>query len=188
MRSSRAVAKATQAAGYTPERFLQEAEGKITVSFTKDPPDPRALELINKTNQFNLNGKRHTDSSWRRYLSDPETFLMVALYEDRFGPLGNIAVVAGQSHGGILNIHQWVISCRAFSRRIKHGCLLWLFQKFDAQEAVFDFAITPSNGPTQEFFAQLLGKAAQSIFSLARQQFVENSPAVYLDIQDSSGE
>ena len=188
IRSSRAVAKATQAAGYTPERFLQEAEGKITISFSKDPPDPRALELINKTNQFNLNGKRHTDSSWRQYLSDPETFLMVASYEDRFGPLGKIAVVAGQSHGGTLNIHQWVMSCRAFSRRIEHGCLLRLFQKFDAQEAVFDFANTPRNGPAQEFFAQLLRKAPQIIFSLSRQQFVENSPAIYLHIQDGSGE
>jgi FkbH-like protein len=188
IRSSRTFGKATQAAGYTPERFLQEAEGKITISSTKDPPDPRALELINKTNQFNLNGKRHTDSSWRQYLNNPETFLMVASYEDRFGPLGKIAVIAGQSHGGTLNIQQWVMSCRAFSRRIEHGCLLWLFQKFDAQEAVFDFAHTPRNGPTQEFFAQLLGKAPQTIFSLSRQQFVKNSPVVYLHIQESSGE
>ncbi len=188
IRSSRAVARATRAAGYTPERFLQEAKGKITISFAKDPLDPRALELINKTNQFNLNGKRHTDSSWRQYLSDPETFLMVASYEDRFGPLGKIAVVTGQSHEGALNIHQWVMSCRAFSRRIEHGCLLWLFQKFDAQEATFDFANTPRNGPTKEFLAQLLGWAPQTKFSLSRQQFVENKPAIYVHIQDSPGE
>jgi FkbH-like protein len=188
IRSSRTIARANPAAGYTPERFLQEAEGKITISLTKDPPDPRALELINKTNQFNLNGKRHSDFSWRQYLSDPETFLMVASYEDRFGPLGKIAVVAGQSHGSTLNIQQWVMSCRAFSRRIEHGCLFWLFQKFGAQEAVFDFVDTPRNGPTREFFAQLLGKAPRTNFSLSRQQFVENSPAVYLHIQDSPGE
>jgi FkbH-like protein len=188
IRSSRAVAQVTQSAGYTPERFLREAEGKITISFTKVPPDPRVLELINKTNQFNLNGKRHTDSSWRQYLNDPDTFLMVASYEDRFGPLGKIAVVAGQSQAGTLNIHQWVMSCRAFSRRIEHGCLLSLFQKFDAQEAIFDFATTPRNGPTQEFFAQLLGKAPQAIFSLSRQQFVKNSPVIFLHIQESSGE
>ena len=48
IRSSHAVAGASQAAGYTPERFLQEARGKITISFAKDPLDPRALELINK--------------------------------------------------------------------------------------------------------------------------------------------
>ena len=33
----------------------------FTVSFNKSPADPRALELINKTNQFNLNGRRHTE-------------------------------------------------------------------------------------------------------------------------------
>ena len=124
IRSSHAVAGASQAAGYTPERFLQEARGKITISFAKDPLDPRALELINKTNQFNLNGKRHTEASWRQSLSDPESFLMLVSYEDRFGPLGKIAVVTGKLRGDILDIHEWVMSCRAFSRRIEYGCLL----------------------------------------------------------------
>lgn len=188
IRSSPAVARATWATGYTPERFLEEAQGKITLSFKKDPPDPRALELINKTNQFNLNGKRHTDSSWRQYLNDPKTFLMVASYEDRFGPLGKIAVVAGQSEGSTLTIDHWVMSCRAFSRRIEHGCLHWLFQEFDAQDAFFDFVSTPRNGPTQEFFAQLLGTTPHNAFSLSKQIFLKNSPAVYVQIQDISGE
>jgi FkbH-like protein len=188
IRSSRVVAGAAKAAGYTPERFLQEAEGRIAASFAKDPLDPRALELVNKTNQFNLNGKRHTESSWIRYLSDPEIFLMVASYEDRFGPLGKIAVVTGRARGNTLDIHHWVMSCRAFSRRIEHGCLLWLLQKFDAEEMVFDFAKTPRNGPSQEFFTQLLGKAPQTKFSLSRQQFIENKPLIYLNIEDDSGE
>jgi FkbH-like protein len=43
------------AASTPPDDFLAAAEAEITLNATKDPPDPRALELINKTNQFNLN-------------------------------------------------------------------------------------------------------------------------------------
>ena len=71
-------AAAAPAGGSGPERFLEQAEGKLTLNFDKNCGDSRALELINKTNQFNLNGKRHTEASWKRYLSDPQVFLAVA--------------------------------------------------------------------------------------------------------------
>jgi len=64
---------ASQLEAVSPESFLQQAGGRLSLSFSKNP-DPRALELVNKTNQFNLNGKRHTESSWNAYLSDPEVF------------------------------------------------------------------------------------------------------------------
>ena len=132
LRASAAIAEASKGEGYTPERFLQEAGGKLSISFIKEPLDARALELINKTNQFNLNGKRHTEASWHQYLSDPDVFLMLASYEDKFGPLGKIAVMAGRAENGELAIDHWVMSCRAFSRRIEHGCLQRVFEKFGA--------------------------------------------------------
>ena len=113
---------------------------------------------------------------------------MLVSYEDRFGPLGKIAVVTGKLRGDILDIHEWVMSCRAFSRRIEYGCLLWLFQKFGAQLAFFEFARTPRNGPTLEFFQLLLGKAPQAKFSLSRQQFINNKLTVYFQIQETSSE
>ena len=117
----------------------------------KDPPDPRALELINKTNQFNLNGKRHTEASWQQYLSDPSVFIAVASYEDKYGPLGKIAVLAGRIEGNDLMIDHWVMSCRAFSRRIEHGCLIGVLQKFAVDQVTFGFLETPRNRPIRDF-------------------------------------
>jgi FkbH-like protein len=171
-----------------PDRFLKEAEGKLALSFSKNSADSRPLELINKTNQFNLNGKRHTEASWKRYLSDPQVFVMVASYEDKFGPLGKIAVLAGRRSDGILRLDHWVMSCRAFSRRIEHGCLLRLFEKFDAREADLDFVPTPRNGPLQEFFTGLLGAAPGPGCSIQRDQLLENCPPVYFEIQEVADE
>jgi len=186
IRSAHAAADSVPGAGFSPERFLEQAEGKLTLNFDKS--DPRALELINKTNQFNLNGKRHTEASWKRYLSDPQVFLALASYEDRFGPLGKIAVIAGRRDGTRLALDHWVMSCRAFSRRIEHGCLLRLFEKFEAGEATFDFSPTSRNGPLQTFFAGLMGATPEGSFSLRRDQVVEKSPPVYLEVRESAHE
>ena len=186
IRSAHAAADSVPAAGFSPERFLEQAEGKLTLNFDKS--DPRALELINKTNQFNLNGKRHTEASWKRYLSDPQVFFVLASYEDRFGPLGKIAVIAGRHDGSRLTLDHWVMSCRAFSRRIEHGCLLRLFEKFGAEEATFDFSPTLRNGPLQTFFAGLMGATPEGSFLLRRDQAVEKSPPVYLEIRESAHE
>ena len=135
IRASHAITEASRAEGYTPERFLREARGKLSISFVKEPADPRALELVNKTNQFNLNGKRHTEASWQQYLSDPNVFIVVVSYEDKYGPLGKIAVLTGRVDRRRFVIDHWVMSCRAFSRRIEHGCLIRVFQKFSAEQA-----------------------------------------------------
>jgi FkbH-like protein len=183
IRASAAIAEASHTEGYTPERFLQEAAGRLSINFVKEPPDARALELINKTNQFNLNGKRHTEATWHQYLSDPKVFLMLVSYEDKFGPLGKIAVMAGRAENGELEIDHWVMSCRAFSRRIEHGCLQRVFEKFDAQRASFDHVKTQRNQPLQDFFLELTGNPDTLVIS--RQDLSERCPPVYLEIQES---
>lgn len=136
--------------------FLDRTEAEVTFSFTQTPLDPRALELVNKTNQFNLNGVRHTEASWHRLLSEPDAFLMVASYRDKFGPLGKIAVLAGSASGGRLSLSAWVMSCRAFSRRIEHRCLAELLARFDPDEVEFNYQQTERNGPLRDFLGEFL--------------------------------
>lgn len=137
--------------------FLDQTEAEITFAFSREPLDPRALDLVNKTNQFNLNGIRHTEASWHRLLSGPDAFLMVASYRDKFGPLGKIAVLAGSVRGSRLSIDAWVMSCRALSRRIEFKCLAELLARFDPAEVEFDYHQTERNGPFRNFLAEMLG-------------------------------
>src|SRR5262249_31319832 len=143
------------------DRFLQETEAELTLDDSKDPSDPRALELVNKTNQFNLNGKRYTEGRWRDYLEQADTFLLRAAYKDKFGPLGTIAILAGRRQSDQVVIETWVMSCRAFSRRIEYRCLERVFPWFAVEQVAFDFQPTPRNGAFQEFLAGLLGGPPQ---------------------------
>jgi FkbH-like protein len=108
--------------------------------------------LINKTNQFNLNGGRVSEGDWNRYLEDSRNVTMTVSYEDKFGPLGKIAVLVAENCAGRARVTHWVMSCRAFSRKIEHHVLDAAFRELDAHELEFDFKPTERNQPLQEFF------------------------------------
>lgn len=135
--------------------FLRSLGGTVTLDYRKNPGDKRPLELINKTNQFNLNGMRLTEGEWQQVLGEPSAIAVTISYQDKFGPLGKIAVVVAAQHGRCLRVSHWVMSCRAFSRRIEHHTLDSLFRRSGAEQIEFDFRATERNQPLQEFFESL---------------------------------
>lgn len=154
--SIRASAQIRDMAAETgPAGFLESLEGTITVSWETDAADKRPLELINKTNQFNLNGLRIAEGDWLRRLGQPGAITAVVSYQDKFGPLGKIAVLLGDRNGATIRVSHWVMSCRAFSRRIEHQTLDSLFRQTGLEEIEFAFEATERNQPLQEFFAAL---------------------------------
>ncbi len=169
--------------GAAPETFLEQISAAVTFDFGANA-EPRVLELVNKTNQFNLNGTRYTQPDWQKLLSAPGAVLVAVSYEDKFGPLGTIAAIAGQTDGKCVTIDTWVMSCRAFARRIEHQTLKVLFQTTGANEVQFRFTPTAKNGPLQDFFASLLGEQPQSDFRLTRSQFEARCPALYHEVHE----
>ncbi len=165
------------------DRFLEQAEATLTLDFSKTP-DPRAFELINKTNQFNLNGRRLAEGEWQAHLSDPDAFLLVAAYEDKYGPLGKIAVRLGRAGDDAASVDTWVMSCRAFGRRIEHRCLEQLFAKLGVGAVAFALRPTERNGPLREFFAEFLGDSPDDPFTLSRDRFVEGCPRLFHEVKE----
>lgn len=179
--SIRASAEFKQISGENaaPDAFLEGMRSVVTIDFGGGHEDGRVLELVNKTNQFNLNGIRRTAEDWRMLTLAEGSFTAVVTYEDKFGPLGRISIVQGSHSGGVMKIGTWVMSCRAFSRRIEHQCLRTLFERFDARKATFDFAPTARNGPLQELLVSLTGNLPQGTVSLARQEFLDRCPRLF---------
>jgi FkbH-like protein len=183
IRDSGAWRDAAPGAGQSADDFLQAAEASITFESVPPKGDSRAFELLNKTNQFNLNGKRVSESEWRAVLNDPANFALTVSYKDKYGPLGKIAVLLGKTQGRRLYVNSWVMSCRAFSRRIEHQCLKHLFESLGVDEIVFGYEATPRNGPLQEFFAGLLGRPAEPGLTLSEAQFASRAPQLFHRIE-----
>jgi len=159
--------------------FLGSLHGSVTLAWRVDSADKRPLELINKTNQFNLNGHRIGEAEWQRLLEKSDTILTVASYQDKFGPLGKIAVLLGSQLGSKVSVSHWVMSCRAFSRRIEHHTLDALFRRSNAPEIEFAFEATERNQPLQEFFQALgISRDAEGGYRISRSDFLDRCGAL----------
>ena len=169
--------------GSAPESFLEHAQAVVTFDFSA-AGEPRTLELVNKTNQFNLNGRRWAPADWHKETSSDRSLTVAVSYEDKFGPLGTIAVAKANFQGERLLVDTWVMSCRAFSRRVEHQTLRLLFDATGAAEIEFAFQPTAKNSPTRDFFASLLDEAPDAEFSLKKSQFDERCPALYHEVRE----
>lgn len=170
-----------------PEHFLARLEAKITLSYSETGADDRAFELVNKTNQFNLNGRRYTAREWRTYFETAGAFLVTAVYQDRFGPLGKVAVLAGRRQNEQVHVDMWVMSCRAFSRQIEFQVLRFLYEIFDAAPLAFSFVKTERNGPLQEFFARFAtSPRPDGRFALTASAFHESCPRLFHQVEQTA--
>jgi FkbH-like protein len=188
LRAADVTRRMSDTAAMTIDDFLSGAQAEIDLEFSRESSDTRAFELVNKTNQFNLNGRRYSEPEWRSMLGEPDSFMLTATYSDKFGKLGKIAVLTGRLRGTEIQVQSWVMSCRAFSRRIEFQCLHALFEQFGASRLVFEFAATTRNGPVQDFFDMFMEKGNEaSPFVLTRALFESRRPPLHHRIRTKTG-
>ncbi len=80
---------------------------------------PRAAQLIQKSNQFNLRTVRYTESDLVRFAASDEYLGWGISIADSFGNYGLISVVIGRVDGNELDIDTWVMSCRVLKRGVE---------------------------------------------------------------------
>lgn len=174
LRQSSIRAAAEFAAGSetgTDPEFLSGLGGQVGIDWDLKASAQRALELINKTNQFNLNGLRLGEGEWSQRLEQDSLVGMVVSYQDRLGALGRVGVLLGETDGDQpVRVTHWVLSCRAFSRRIEHHTLAALFARTGAGEVEFALEATERNQPLREFLSTL-GVTAEGKRRLSREEF-----------------
>jgi FkbH-like protein len=171
--SIRANVALQAAAGGSPGgEFLRGLQGRLTFDCQKDISNKRLLELINKTNQFNLNGVRLSEGEWLKHLKDQSALVAAVSYEDKFGPLGTIGVLSGRQVNDELELTSWVLSCRAFSRKIEDHMLDYLFNQYGVAAVRLAFRPTVRNQPLRNYLTSLgLDVDAGIEPSLSREQF-----------------
>jgi FkbH-like protein len=84
----------------------------------------RIVQLINKSNQYNLTTRRYTDPEVIEAENDPEVFTLQVRLADIFGDNGMVSVVICRP--GAANewkIDTWLMSCRVLGRRVEQTVL-----------------------------------------------------------------
>jgi FkbH-like protein len=84
----------------------------------------RIVQLINKSNQYNLTTRRYTDPEVTAAENDPEVFTLQVRLADLFGDNGMISVVICRpGEAGVWDIDTWLMSCRVLGRKVEHMVL-----------------------------------------------------------------
>jgi FkbH-like protein len=80
---------------------------------------PRVVQLLAKTNQFNLTGRRYTEPQLQARQADPTSLVLRASLRDKFGDHGLVSVLVASLHDDTCEIENWVMSCRVFKRGLE---------------------------------------------------------------------
>lgn len=113
-----------QASRTNVQSFLAELQLVLTLRPPRDGEIERVVQLLGKTNQFNLTTKRYDVTDVSALRADPATCLTVALLNDRYGDYGLIGVVVTiDAADGTRTIDSFLMSCRALGRGVEESLL-----------------------------------------------------------------
>ncbi len=138
--------------------YLRELDMELTVRGFDSPSIPRLLQLVNKTNQFNLTTPRYMEEELRAMASDRQVITLQFRLRDRFGDNGTIAVMIGKQTSDAVTIDSWLMSCRVLGRTVEHACLSVmadLARSMGATKLVGMYKPTKRNGIVRDLYAQL---------------------------------
>jgi FkbH-like protein len=119
----------------------------------------RIVQLINKTNQFNLMTRRYTDAEVQAVMADPAALHLQLRLQDRFGDNGVIAIVIGKLDAGRrLVIDTWLMSCRVLGRQVEAATLNVVAHRAGAMGAtalIGSFRPTAKNEMVKDHYPKL---------------------------------
>jgi FkbH-like protein len=120
--NARRVKLQKQAGGV--DAYLASLDMTITFQPFDAPGRARIVQLINKSNQYNLTTRRYTDPEVTAAENDPAVFTLQVRLADIFGDNGMISVIICRpSDAGAWDIDTWLMSCRVLERRVEHMVL-----------------------------------------------------------------
>jgi FkbH-like protein len=106
------------------DAYLESLNMTITFQPFDSTLRARIVQLINKSNQFNLTTHRYTDPEITEVENDSKVFTLQVRLADIFGDNGMISVVICRpGESGVWEIDTWLMSCRVLGRKVENMVL-----------------------------------------------------------------
>ncbi|RZJ95779.1 MAG: HAD-IIIC family phosphatase [Brevundimonas sp.] len=164
--AARSRSAAMQAGATDLDSYLRDLD--MTLSWAPVTQDglARVVQLINKTNQFNLTTRRYTDEAVRAMLADPDSRVLQFRLTDRFVDNGVVAVaILKRQTDGVVGVDTWLMSCRVLGRKVEQATLGVLVDEAKALGAAVlegRYLPTERNGMVRNLYADLGFAAAEA--------------------------
>jgi FkbH-like protein len=151
----RAAAESVRAGAGSLEDFYRDLAMEIIVAPIGPATLPRAAQLTQKTNQFNVTTRRYTESEIAERLRDDSWTGFTVAVRDRFGDNGVVGVALARDTGRALEIDTLLLSCRVIGRTVETAMLAQLCDDAAARGLVAlegRFLPTAKNAPARDVF------------------------------------
>ena len=165
------------------EAFLRGLQTKIQVEVLTPESNSigRSVQLLSKTNQFNLTTRRHDETELRNMLDIGWIGVSIRV-SDRFGDHGIVglalAEIVGQAE---CRIDTFLLSCRVMGRQIEKALLSLLIAQISKKEPVLkiigEYIETTKNQPVKDFY-QEQGFSQIDASDIVRYEFDPNKQVV----------
>jgi FkbH-like protein len=118
----------------------------------------RIVQLINKTNQFNLTTRRVTHDEIGALISDQRALTLQIRLLDQFGDNGIVAIVAGRLANDAVRLDIWLMSCRVLGRGLEEETLNLIVaeaRRLGASKLIGEYRPSAKNGMVRDHYKQL---------------------------------
>jgi FkbH-like protein len=110
---------------------------------------PRALQIIQKTNQFNMTGLRIDESTLEAMLKNERFYFFQGSLRDKYGDNGNVILSCFEKVSEYrMNILLFNMSCRVIGRNLEYEFLDWSLKSLRSILGVSEFVVHVT--PTQK--------------------------------------
>jgi FkbH-like protein len=164
--------------------YLAQLDIKVQLAPFDEVNLPRIVQLINKTNQFNLTTRRRGDAEVRALLA-AGAYTQAMRTSDRFGDSGLTGVLIAVPEGGRLRVDTWLMSCRVLGRRLDEamfGALVRYAAENGYTGITGEYIPTAKNGQVANLYIRLgcaaAGQEGDSRFFLWETGKVFPAPAM----------
>jgi FkbH-like protein len=131
---------------------LKALELRVKIREARGADLKRAVELVNRTNQFNLCGSRTSVRDLEEGISSRHS-VIVAEAADKYGNMGMVGVMIARWRSEAVEIPIFVLSCRAFGFGIEHALLNSLRTLApETHQLVGHYKPTQSNEPCRKLY------------------------------------
>ena len=141
------------------DSYLRSLDMTLAWRHFDRPGLTRIVQLINKTNQFNLTTRRVTEQEVLAMADDPHVFGLQLRLTDRFGDNGMIGVVIGRlTPEQDCLIDTWLMSCRVLGRGVEAATLNVVAaeaRRLGARRLVGEYRPTAKNGMVRDHYLKL---------------------------------
>jgi FkbH-like protein len=138
------------------DEFLASLGIVCTFQSALQAPLSRAVQLLAKTNQFNLTTRRRSAAEIEEFATAAGGQAVVIRVRDRFGDAGVVGLALARNQGDSCFIDSLLLSCRVIGRGIETALLAHLgdnAMRSGAKVLVGEFIATKKNAPCADFYS-----------------------------------